>query len=105
MSRIVFEADEPQDEVLFASLIKGCVRINYLNLLSNLMQRYWQKACSVNLTAPAYGFIIKTFGRARHDSRLRELWNDMEERSIKPTPIMLGCMAETLATDNQVKYA
>ena len=100
-----YEAEEPMDEALFSSLIEACVRIKHLNLLSNLMQRYSQRGCSVNLTAPAYGFMINTFGRARHDSRLSELRSDMEERSIKPTPIMLGCMAEALATDNQAKVA
>ena len=42
--------------------------------------------------------MINNYGRAGDVSRVGELWNEMEERSIKPTSITLSGMAEALFT-------
>merc|ERR1719213_699730 len=44
--------------------------------------------------------MIKAYGQAGDVTRVRELWQDMEERGVKPTPITLGCMTESLVTNN-----
>merc|ERR1719401_3034634 len=102
---LIDEVEEPIDEVLFSSVIEGCIRIKQLDLLSDLMRRYRQKGGFVNLTAPTYGSMIKAYGQAGDVTRVRELWNEMEDRSVKPTSITLGCMVEALVTNNCAEEA
>jgi len=102
---LIDEVEEPIDEVLFSSVIEACIRICQLDLLSDLMRRYRQKGSFVNLTAPTYGSMIKAYGQAGDVVRVRELWNEMEERGVKPTSITLGCMTEALVTNNQADEA
>eukprot|EP00403_Amphidinium_massartii_P027535 CAMPEP_0178403856 /NCGR_PEP_ID=MMETSP0689_2-20121128/17584_1 /TAXON_ID=160604 /ORGANISM="Amphidinium massartii, Strain CS-259" /LENGTH=738 /DNA_ID=CAMNT_0020024823 /DNA_START=125 /DNA_END=2341 /DNA_ORIENTATION=- len=99
------DVEEPIDEVLFSSVIEACIRIKQLDLLSDLMRRYRAKGGFVHLTAPTYGSMIKAYGQAGDIVRVRELWVEMEERGVKPTSITLGCMAESLVTNNQPEEA
>merc|ERR1719491_1421655 len=62
---LVEEIEEPVDEVLFSSVIEACIRIQQLDLLSDLMRRYRQKSSFVVLAAPTYGSMIKAYGQAR----------------------------------------
>merc|ERR1719346_934765 len=93
---LVEEVEEPVDEVLFSSVIEACIRIQQLDLLSDLMRRYRQKHSFVVLAAPTYGSMIKAYGQARDVARVRELWQEMEEQGVKPTDITLGCLTEAL---------
>merc|ERR1719330_2042589 len=93
---LVEEIEEPVDEVLFSSVIEACIRIQQLDLLSDLMRRYRQKHSFVILAAPTYGSMIKAYGQARDVARVRELWQEMEEQGVKPTAITLGCLTEAL---------
>merc|ERR1719401_70013 len=102
---LIDEVEEPIDEVLFSSVIEGCIRIKQLDLLSDLMRRYRQKGAFVNLTAPTYGSMIKAYGQAGNVVRVHELWDEMEERGVKPTSITLGCMTEALVTNHQFEEA
>jgi len=97
---LIDEVEEPIDEVLCSSVIEACIRIKQLELLSDWMRRYRQKGGLVNLTVPTYGSMIKAYGQSGNVARVRELWNEMEERSIKPTSITLGCMTEALVANN-----
>merc|ERR1719272_1302273 len=97
---LIDEIEEPIDEVLFSSVIEACIRIKQLDLLSDLMRRYRQKGGFVNLSAPTYGSMIKAYGQAGDVARVKELWQDMDERGVKPTSITLGCMTESLVTNN-----
>merc|ERR1719384_1319757 len=56
---LVEEIEEPVDEVLFSSVIEACIRIQQLDLLSDLMRRYRRKAGALTLAAPTYGSMIK----------------------------------------------
>mmetsp|Transcript_29064 Transcript_29064/g.92682 ORF Transcript_29064/g.92682 Transcript_29064/m.92682 type:complete len:1084 (+) Transcript_29064:133-3384(+) len=105
ITSLIDEVEEPIDEVLFSSVIEACIRIKQLDLLSDLMRRYRQKGGFINLTAPTYGSMIKAYGQAGDVVRVRELWNEMEERGVKPTSITLGCMAEALVTSNHAEEA
>jgi len=102
---LIDEVDEAIDEVLFASVIEACIRIRQLDLLSDLMRRYRQKKATINLSAPTYGSMIKAYGQAGDVNRVRELWNEMEERGVQPTAITFGCMTEALVANNQADEA
>merc|ERR1719401_13622 len=102
---LIDEVEEPIDEVLFSSVIEGCIRIKQLDLLSELMRRYRQKGAFVSLSAPTYGSMIKAYGQAGDVIRVQELWNEMEERGVTPTSITLGCMTEALVTNSQADEA
>jgi len=98
---LVDEVEDGMDEVLFSSVIEACIRIRQLDVLSDLMKRYRQKAGFVNLTAPTYGSMIKAYGQSGDVARVRELWREMEERGVKPTSITLGCMTEALVANQK----
>merc|ERR1719414_79061 len=66
---LVEEIEEPVDEVLFSSVIEACIRIQQLDLLSDLMRRYRRKAGAMTLAAPTYGSMIKAYGQARNVQR------------------------------------
>jgi pentatricopeptide repeat protein len=93
------------DEVLFSSVIEACIRIQQLELLSDLMRRYRQRGGFVNLTAPTYGSMIKAYGQAGDVVRVRELWQEMAERGVSPTSITMGCMIEALVMNSQAEEA
>lgn len=93
------------DEVLFSSVIEACIRIQQLDLLSDLMRRYRQRGGFVNLTAPTYGSMIKAYGQAGDVVRVRELWQEMAERGVNPTSITMGCMIEALVANSQAEEA
>jgi len=98
---LIDDIEETMDEVLFSSVIEACIRIRQLDVLTDLMRRYMAKGGFVNLTAPTYGSMIKAYGQAGDLARVRELWREMEDRSIKPTSITLGCMTEALVANQQ----
>lgn len=102
---LIDEVEEPIDEVLLSSVIEACIRIKHLDLLSDLMRRYRQRVSFAHLTAPTYGSMIKAYGQAGDVARVRELWDEMEERGVKPTSITLGCMIEALVTNNLAEEA
>ncbi|CAK0789789.1 unnamed protein product [Prorocentrum cordatum] len=102
---LIEEIEESIDEVLFSSVIEACLRIKQLALLTNIMRRHRQKGGFVNLTAPTYGSMIKAYGQAGDVARVRELWQEMEERGVKPTSITLGCMTEALVVNGEAEEA
>eukprot|EP00928_Gymnodinium_smaydae_P025389 TRINITY_DN2022_c2_g3_i1.p1 TRINITY_DN2022_c2_g3~~TRINITY_DN2022_c2_g3_i1.p1 ORF type:complete len:1064 (-),score=241.45 TRINITY_DN2022_c2_g3_i1:64-3255(-) len=102
---LIDEVEEPIDEVLLSSVIESCIRIRQLDLLSGMLQRYKQKGGSIRLSAPTYGSMIKAYGQNGDVARVRELWNEMDERDVKPTAITLGCMTEALVQNNQAEEA
>jgi len=93
---LIEDIEESVDEVLFSSVIEACIRVQQLDLLSDLMRRYRHKDGFVNLAAPTYGSMIKAYGRAGDLARVRELWQEMEVQGVKPTSITLGCLTEAL---------
>merc|ERR1719398_631267 len=90
---------EDMDEVLFASVIEACVRVGQLDLLSSKLQQYAGLGGLAGLTAPTYGPMIKAYGRARDIERVRELWNEMRRRHVRPTSITLGCVIDALVNN------
>jgi pentatricopeptide repeat protein len=102
---LIGEIEEPIDEVLFSSVIEACMRIQQLDLLSDLMRRYRNKGGFVNLTAPTYGSMIKAYGQKGDVVRVRELWQEMVEYGVKPTSITMGCLIEALVVNGQADEA
>jgi len=102
---LIDEIEESIDEVLFSSVIEACIRIKQLALLTDIMRRHRRKGGFVNLTAPTYGSMIKAYGQAGDLARVRELWQEMEERGVKPTSITLGCMTEALVVSGEAEEA
>jgi pentatricopeptide repeat protein len=88
------------DEVLFASVVEACIRTNRLDLLSEKTKMYGKRGGLLKMTAPTYGSMIKAYGQAQDVNQVWELWNDMVDRQVKPTPITLGCMVEALVTNH-----
>jgi len=93
---LIDNLQEDMDEVLFASVIEACVRVGQLDLLSSKLQQYAGIGGLAGLTAPTYGSMIKAYGRARDIERVRELWQEMRRRHVKPTSITLGCVIDAL---------
>lgn len=102
---LIDKVDEAIDEVLFSSLIEACISMKQFDLLLDVVRRYRDKGGFANLKVPTYGSMIKAFGQAGNVSCVRELWRDMEEQSIKPTSITLGCMVEALVVNGQADEA
>jgi len=102
---LIDEIEEPVDEVMFASVVEACMRIKQLGLLSDMMRRYKNKGKPVALTAPTYGSMIKAYGQVADVDRAWEVWNEMEERAVRPTPITIGCMVEALVTNGRAQMA
>lgn len=105
VTSLIDEVEEQIDDVLFSSVIEACIRIKQLDLLSDLMRRHRNKGTFTNLTVPTYGAMIKAYGQAGDVGRVRELWQEMDERGVKPTAITIGCMVEALVTNWQADEA
>merc|ERR1719486_1060270 len=94
------------DEVLLSSAIEACIRVKRLGLLSDLIRRYRSLPGGLgSLSAPSYGSMIKAFGHAGDTAQVHELWVEMEQHSVKPSPITLGCMVEALVVNGQATEA
>eukprot|EP00445_Apocalathium_hangoei_P041727 CAMPEP_0203978424 /NCGR_PEP_ID=MMETSP0359-20131031/102110_1 /ASSEMBLY_ACC=CAM_ASM_000338 /TAXON_ID=268821 /ORGANISM="Scrippsiella Hangoei, Strain SHTV-5" /LENGTH=1051 /DNA_ID=CAMNT_0050916635 /DNA_START=126 /DNA_END=3279 /DNA_ORIENTATION=- len=102
---LIDNIEECIDEVLFSSVIEACIRIKEMDLLSELMKRYRQRAGFVKLSAPTYGSMIKAYGQAGDVHRVQELWAEMQEKGVKPTSITLGCLTEALVVNNKAQEA
>merc|ERR1719375_696476 len=102
---VLEQIDEPMDEVLFSSVIEACIRTRRLDLLSEMMRKYASQGGLLALTAPTYGSMIKAYGQAHDVERLWELWNEMNQREVKPTAITLGCMIDALVKNGCVDDA
>merc|ERR1719217_578078 len=96
---LIDNMQEEMDEVLFASVVEACVRVGQLDLLSSKLQQYASFGGLAGLTAPTYGSMIKAYGRARDIERVRELWNEMRRRHVRPTSITLGCVIDALVNN------
>jgi len=103
--KLVAEVGGPVDEVLLSSVVEACVRMNRLDLLSDVMGHFEREGCALQLTAPSYGSLIKAYGQARDVDRVWKLWREMGERGIKATSVTMGCMIAALVTNGCVEDA
>merc|ERR1719235_1896718 len=103
--KLVAEVGGPVDEVLVSSVVEACVRMNRLDLLSEVMNNFEREGHALQLTAPSYGSLIKAYGQARDVDRVWGLWREMDERGIKATSVTMGCMIAALVTNGCVEDA
>jgi len=96
---LVDAMDQPMDEVLFLSVVEGCIRTGQLVLLSKLFEKFLQECPAANLSAPTFGTMIKAYGQARDTKRVWALWNQMLAHQATPTHVTLGCMVEALVAN------
>jgi len=102
---VVAEIGGVVDEVLLSSVAEACIRIQRLDLLSDVMRRLEKDGRALALTAPGYGSLIKAHGQARDVSRMWELWREMRNHSVKATDVTLGCMVDALVMNGRVDEA
>merc|ERR1719487_408933 len=103
---LLMSLEGPMDEVLLSSAIEACIRVKRLGLLSDLIRRYRSLPGGLgSLSAPSFGSMIKAFGQAGDTAQIHELWLDMEQHNVKPTPITFGCMVEALVVNGQATEA
>merc|ERR1719262_118981 len=96
---------EQMDEVLFSSVVEACIRVGRLDAVAVQMRRFAAQGGLVALTPQTYGSLFKAYGQSRAVERLWELWNEMEQREVKPTAITLGCMVDALVKNGCVDDA
>jgi len=103
--RLVEVAQQPSDEVLFASLVEASIRAKCLGLLAEKMKSFAAQGSLAKLSSPTYGSMIKAFGQARDVQQVWELWKQMLGQQVTPTPITVGCMIEALVANGCTQEA
>merc|ERR1719389_734082 len=93
---LVDSIDEKMDEVLFSSVVEACIRVGRLDAVAAQMRKFAAQGGLVALTPQTYGSLFKAYGQARDVERLWELWNEMEQRQVAPTPVTVGCFVDAL---------
>ena len=96
---------EPVDEVLFSSVMEVCIRIRRLYRLTEIMQKYEKQGGLPTLNAPAYGSMIKAYGRARDVERVWAIWRERRSRGVDPSAIAVGCTVHALVKSGEVDEA
>lgn len=97
--------DQPMDEVLFVSLVDGCIRTGRLDMLTRHTESFMKQDASSALTAATYGTMIKAFGHARDVKHVWNLWGQMINHKVQPTSITIGCMVEALVANGRTSDA
>merc|ERR1719409_2483461 len=93
------------DEVLFSSAAEALIRIQRLDLLSELIHQVQEQGLSLALTAPCYGSMIKAYGKAGDVDHVWQLWREMIKCGVRPTSITVGCTVDALAKNGRVEDA
>ena len=78
------------DEVRFSSVVEACIRIGRLDAVAAQMRKFAAHCGLVALTSRTYGSLFKAYGQASDVEKLREFWNEMEEREVMPTSVTVG---------------
>merc|ERR1719443_276246 len=102
---LVDDMEDRMDEVLFSSVVEACVRVGRLDAVAAQMRKFATQGGLVTLTPQTYGSLFKAYGQARDIERLRELWNEMEQRQVVPTPVTVGCFVDALAMNGGAEDA
>eukprot|EP00811_Abedinium_folium_P000870 NODE_1079_length_2618_cov_2.315536.p1 GENE.NODE_1079_length_2618_cov_2.315536~~NODE_1079_length_2618_cov_2.315536.p1 ORF type:complete len:854 (+),score=277.78 NODE_1079_length_2618_cov_2.315536:195-2564(+) len=105
VNALVNDIEEPADDILFTALIEACVRVKQLSLLSDVLRRYRENGNFMSRLTPTYGSVIKAYGHAGDVASVRQLWAQLSEQGVQPTPIMLGCMVEALVANGHADEA
>jgi pentatricopeptide repeat protein len=102
---LIEESGLALDEVLISSVIEGCMKAQRLDLLEEQLCSYSKQGVCLNISAPAYGSMIKAFGSAGNVDRVWTLWQEMRRSKVQPSEVTLGCMVDALVTNSSVDSA
>ena len=75
-------------------VFETCNRLEHVEPLPHVLNRL--PCRSSNVSAPAFGDVIKSSGHLVDVDRVRELWKEMNARCLQPGPATFACMAEAL---------
>jgi pentatricopeptide repeat protein len=89
------------DRQLLGALVEGCLRTKQGDLGLKAMRKARESTTAdLLLFAPAYGSLIKFFGKANDVTRIWEVWREMQNHGVKPSAVTLGCMTEALVANH-----
>jgi pentatricopeptide repeat protein len=96
--------DVCSDEILLTTVIEACMWFRDVSKLEKLLGAY--RASKLRPSISVYGAMIKAASMMRRVDMCREFWCEaVEERSLKPSDITLGCMLDALVSNNCVNDA
>merc|ERR1719240_983407 len=81
-----------EDEVLLNTVLDTCIRQREHGRLEQVL-----KALSESTVRPSqhtYGSLIKAYSSLKQPQKCWHLWNEMSERLIEPTDVVVGCMMD-----------
>mmetsp|Transcript_26165 Transcript_26165/g.53874 ORF Transcript_26165/g.53874 Transcript_26165/m.53874 type:complete len:620 (+) Transcript_26165:139-1998(+) len=93
------EMEDEMDEVLLSSLLEACIRTSRSDLLKCQLKKFWEEQRISVQGATAFGSIIRAYGVIHDVEGACRAWRKMRRHKILPTSITLGCVLETLASN------
>jgi len=96
---MVEETEEEMDEVLLSSLLEASIRASRSDLLKCQLKKFWEEQRISVQGATAFGSIIRAYGVIHDVEGACRAWRKMRRHKILPTSITLGCVLETLASN------
>jgi len=96
---MVEETEEEMDEVLLSSLLEASIRASRSDLLKCQLKKFWEEQRISVQGAPVFGSIIRAYGVIHDVEGACRAWRMMRRQQILPTSITLGCVLETLASN------
>lgn len=90
------------DEILMLSVLEVSIRHDHARL-PGILDAFSRSG--MRPSVPAYGSLIKACGVMKNLPRCWELFNELEQRGMVPTDIVLGCMLDALVCNSEVEKA
>lgn len=96
---------DDMDEVLLSSVCEACIRTGRADLLAkHLKKQRGPKAVKVH-GAHTFGSLMRGHGFMHDLHGVWATWHDMKEQHVLPTSITMGCMVESLVTNDDIEAA
>jgi|EP00927_Polykrikos_kofoidii_P043882 pentatricopeptide repeat protein len=102
---LIEDMETSLDEVLLSSIVEACLKTQRIDLLKEQIRKWQSKGVALQLTAPAYGSMIKAFGLGGDVERVWLLWQEMNRCKVQPSEVTLGCMVDALVMNGSVDGA
>jgi len=102
---LIEDMETSLDEVLLSSIVEACLKTQRIDLLKEQIRKWQSKGVALQLTAPAYGSMIKAFGLGGDVERVCLLWQEMNRCKVQPSEVTLGCMVDALVMNGSVDGA
>ena len=93
-----------QDEILLNTVLETCTRHRETKRLESMLCLF--EKSKLRPSTPTYGSIIKAYGTLRCPEKCWAYWREMiDQRGLKPTHIVIGCMLDALVSNGLVDDA